>query len=107
MEFKYGIGQALTTKESMEMVNSGFLALEVEIDDRLREPIRMDVVERRLVECSGGVQIYYTCSHRIEGGKFTTTIFNEFLLVPYPKELVQKIQLDALNRRKEKLNKYR
>jgi len=107
MEFKYGIGQVLSTKESMQMIDSGFLALEIEVDDRLREPIRMDVIERRLVECSGGVQIYYTVSHRTEGGKYTNSMFNEHLLVPYPEEQVRKIQFDALNRRKEQLNKYR
>lgn len=103
MEFKYGIGQILTTVEAGEMIKE--LPMEMEVLDRTARLPHYTVIERQSVECNAGVQLFYGVSHRVEGGKHTIDRMNEILLVPYPHEKMQILIDEFYRNRMERITK--
>lgn len=73
MEFKFSIGQFVTTGES----RAAYDWCESQM------PIAFTIIERRLVECSGGAQIGYLCRYYAAQG-YTEHWFNEIELVEHP-----------------------
>ena len=89
MDFKFSIGQFVTTAESKE----NWLWADSQLTDGDRRsyaargaqpmPIVMTVIERICQECSGGVQTHYLCRYYTRDG-YKTDQFNEIELTEHP-----------------------
>ena len=82
-EFKFQIGQIVTTKESKAMFT--VLLNEAMARGSLgpSSPIAMTVVSRLYEECSGGVQLSYDCTYFTQHG-YARNRFHELELEEHP-----------------------
>ena len=82
-EFKFKIGQIVTTKESKGTFT--FFLNEAQIRKSLLPsgPVAMTVVARLREECSGGVQLFYDCTYFTQHG-YARTRFHEVELEEHP-----------------------
>ena len=93
VNFKFKIGEIVTTKLDIAEYELGLKTLPVEDLELLRRtgrimrPVMMFVVSRWMEECPGGVQIHYGIIHRSDQAGIMSTKVNEQLLVPYPEAL--------------------
>mgnify|MGYP001279706355 FL=1 len=93
VNFKFEIGQIVTTTESMSAISASKKPMSDEDIQYLRMsgkgktavPIRLVISQRGMEECPGGVQHYYTCMYWTANG-YMNHKFNEVVLVEYPKD---------------------
>jgi len=89
VNFKFEIGQIVTTTESL----SANISAKKEMSDadlkylhmsgKVMSPIRLVISQREMEECPGGVQRHYTCMYRTVNG-YMNHKFNEAVLAEYP-----------------------
>ena len=92
MDFKFSIGDIVTTKESL-LQYEYLTALDKEKEFQMLfnkpyMPISLFVLTRRLEECPGGTQLHYLCRYFISQG-YIEHWFNEIELVNHPYVLVK------------------
>ncbi len=101
MEFKFNIGDQVTSLSVADFVQRGLYEKELHLDPTgVSYPKSMTIVQRRYDECSGGVQLHYLCSAEFEGSR-TAAWYNEIELASYPQEQVTRALLDNLDSRIE------
>ena len=89
MDFKFAIGQVVTTKESQaawDIYQASCSEQERRFhisQGRTLGPQRLMILERTLQECAGGEQIHYLCAYFVSTG-YVRSSFNEIELVEYP-----------------------
>lgn len=87
MEFKFSIGQFVTTlegKAGSDLIENMRGDDEHKLDVTLKRwAIPLFILERRLQECSGGTQIHYLCRYYASAG-YTEHWFNEIELAEHP-----------------------
>mgnify|MGYP001609558907 CR=1 FL=1 len=90
MEFKFRIGQIVTTVESIAQWKLLYPQERPDVDTGLYPtakrgavPLIMFVLERRFQECPGGSQTHYLCTHFTANG-YVERLFNEIELVAHP-----------------------
>ncbi len=99
MEFKFNIGDQVTSLSVADFVQRGLYEKELRIDStRVNYPKSMIITQRRYDECSGGVQLHYLCSAAFEGSR-TAAWYNEIELAPYPQEQATRALLNYLDSR--------
>lgn len=97
--FKFNIGDLIALASDLEALRSGLMRAQLEARPQQLVTIPfMTVVERRLSECSGGVQIHYLCRYREPSGRFGAEWLNEIELAPFPQKELTDLHLEILRR---------
>jgi len=79
VNFKYEIGEIITTKESL------FAHMHTDPErGKTTIPIILTVISRHMEQCPGGTQLHYICSYYTAQG-YKADKFNEIQLLPHPK----------------------
>ena len=92
MDFKFSIGDTVTTQASLQewelfiaendkMTKAGTIGYGY---GKVAIPVLLTVLERRLQECPGGRQVHYLCRYFGPQG-YIEHLFNEIELVKHPK----------------------
>ena len=89
VNFKFEIGQMVTTTESLSVVAASRKLMSdadiqyLRMSGKVMSPARLVISQREMEECPGGVQRHYVCMYWTTNG-YMNHKFNEAVLVEYP-----------------------